>query len=359
MLTTKLRVLDSAPGPVRPRQRVRFHLGTAEVLGRVALLDAPEIRPGDERWVQLRLEAPVVARAGDRFVIRSYSPATTIAGGIIGEPLPEKRKRLSGADLEMLETMLAAPAAEAIGACVRARAHRGMPRDLLPIFLPFSTSTIDDALRTHHDVKLLDALVVHADAVDDMRARLRDAVDRQHRKDPAAPGEAMDELRRLAPAGTAPALFDWALRSLVADGELVQEGLTVRRAGFAPRLDPDQEAAAVRLTDLLTRAALTPPLLSELPPDLRDRPDLPRLVRFLERRGDLTQVAPGLWMAAQAFRAAVDLAFDRFGDRPDLTPGDFKDLYGITRKYLIPLLEHFDRTGVTVRHGDLRNLARA
>lgn len=359
MLTTKLRVLRSSPHALPSRQRIRFHLGTAEVLGRVALLDATEIQPGDERWVQLRLEAPVVARAGDRFVIRSYSPVTTIAGGLVAEPLPAKRKRLSRADIATLEASLDGPPASAIDAFVRAREHRGIHRELLPIVLPFSTSAIDDALRTHESVEVLDALVVHAAAARDVRARLRDAVDRQHETDPLAPGAALDALRRAAPAGTAPPLFDWALRSLVADGALVWEGVTVRRAGFAPRLDPEQEAAAASLTELLARAALTPPLLSELPRPLRDRSDLPRLLRFLERRGDLTQLAPGLWIASSAIRTAVDQAFDRLGDRPGLTPGDFKDLYGITRKYLIPLLEHFDRTGVTARHGDLRDLVRA
>src|SRR5690606_19490553 len=88
MVTVRVELLESSEWMLRMRQRVRFHLGTAEVMGRVVLFGTSEIGPGEGAWAQMRLEEPVVARAGDRFVLRSYSPVATIGGGVVVEPVP-------------------------------------------------------------------------------------------------------------------------------------------------------------------------------------------------------------------------------------------------------------------------------
>ena len=94
MLTVKLRVVHGTGWTVKHGQRVRVHLGTTEVMARVVTLEGGEVPPGEERWAQLRLERPLLARTRDRFVIRSYSPVTTIGGGVVVEALPPKRKKL-------------------------------------------------------------------------------------------------------------------------------------------------------------------------------------------------------------------------------------------------------------------------
>src|SRR5690606_24180452 len=117
-VTGFVRVLPGQARGLRPRQRVRFHLGTAEVMGRIIPLDSPELSPGTTGWAQLRLEAPVVARAGDRFVLRSYSPVTTIAGGTVAEPVAPLRRRLDAASRAALEAIIAGTPAAALAARV-------------------------------------------------------------------------------------------------------------------------------------------------------------------------------------------------------------------------------------------------
>ena len=109
MLTARLRVVQGTGWTVKHGQRVRVHLGTTEVMARVVTLEEGEVRPGDEGWVQLRLERPLLARTRDRFVIRSYSPVTTIGGGVVAEALPAKRKKLRANEASELIDIIHGP----------------------------------------------------------------------------------------------------------------------------------------------------------------------------------------------------------------------------------------------------------
>jgi selenocysteine-specific elongation factor len=355
MLTVALRVLPDAPRPLAARQRVRFHLGTAEVLGRVVLFDREELSPGEHGWGQLRLEAAVVARAGDRFVIRSYSPVTTIAGGVVVEPSPPKRKRLTPADREHLELVLGGAPSKAVEATVLAAGWHGVPSTRLPMLTPLAPRQVPQILAGSACFLDLDGLIFHAELGAACRERLREAVNARHQADPLSAGATIDELRRSVPTGTASSLFDWALNSLAQEGWLVVEGANVRRADFSSRLTVDQESIVSRVLGAFRAAGLAPPSLAELPADIATRADLERLLRYLERQRELVQIAPGQWIDRSTVLDAAERARTSFGDR-GITPGDFKELYGVSRKYLIPLLEYFDRIGITVRRGDLREL---
>lgn len=356
MITGRIRVLPGSSRPLRARQRVRFHLATAEVLGRIALLEGDELPPGEEAWAQLRLETPVVARAGDRFVLRSYSPVTTIGGGIVAEPAPAKRKRLAPADREELVSGLFGEAAETIASCVRRCRGHGIEAERLPIVSPQPLAVVQRVLASSEAFVDLDGLIVHRTTALEYRAAMLDFIDGHHQLEPLSPGIGLDELRRRTAAETARAVFDWALGSLVHENTIVTEGAHVRRYGFSPSLNPDQLQTTETIVAVYQRAALTPPALGDLPQVIRDRPDLEPLLRHLERQRDLVYLAPGQWIAGRAVEQAAHRVRTELppGAR---SPGDFKHLFGISRKHLIPLLEYFDRTGVTIRRGDLREVA--
>ncbi len=144
MLSARIRVIPGTEWRVRNRQRLRIHLGTAEVMGRAILFGTRELGPGDEAWAQLRLETPLVARAGDRFVLRSYSPVTTLGGGTVAEPLPPKRKRLDDDARAALDAVLAA-APDAAERLVRLEAWRGLEAESLPLRLISTPRRDEDA----------------------------------------------------------------------------------------------------------------------------------------------------------------------------------------------------------------------
>jgi selenocysteine-specific elongation factor len=151
-----------------------------------------------------------------------------------------------------------------------------------------------------------------------------------------------------------PALFDDAVAGLLADGRLAAAGNTLCMAGHSPAPSGDAAHAVTRLADLFTSAGLEPPELPDLPDDLARRKDLALLIRFLERDGTLVRMSPVRLIDAKALSsAAVALRTQVVAGEP-LDMADVKRILGLTRKHLIPLLEHFDRTGVTRRTGETR-----
>ncbi|HEX7117379.1 MAG TPA: selenocysteine-specific translation elongation factor [Longimicrobiales bacterium] len=357
MLTVRLRLLADTEWELRPRQRIRFHLGTAEVMGRVALLGRARLGAGEEGWAQLRLEAPVVARAGDRFVIRSYSPVTTIGGGIVAEPAPPKRKRLHGADPERLAAVLTGSPSDAILARTGAGGWSGVPARSLPIETPLPPAVAAEAVTAlEASGRILRAgdRLFDADLAGQGRDLLLAAVDAYHATHPLDPGIDREALRRALPAAAHAALGESILDRLLTEGTLAGRGGAVARAGFRTRLSAEQERARDRLLALLAEAGTTPPTLGELPGELAGRDDFRAILRLLEGEGAVVAVSTDLYFARDAVREAADAVRRALAGREDLGPADFKAALPLSRKYLIPLLEYFDRTGITVRRGDRR-----
>lgn len=357
MLTVQLRVLADSSWEVRPRQRIRFHLGTAEVMGRVALLGESRLGPGDVGWAQLRLEEPVVARAGDRFVIRSYSPVTTIGGGIVAEPAPPKRKRLRPGEADSFAAVLFGAPEEAVRARLELAGWAGVSIAALSVETPHPPATVEaavTALEASGELVRDGARVYAATLAERGRQLLLDAVDAFHAEHPLEPGIDREALRRVLPEPARTGLGGWILGRLLAEGTLVGRGSAVARAGFRTTLSPDQAKARDQLLALIARGGLTPPTLGELPAEVRERSDLKRLLRVLEDEGAVVSISSDIYYAREHLDEAIGAVRRHLAGRDGLGPADFKAALPLSRKYLIPLLEYFDRQGVTVRRGDKR-----
>jgi selenocysteine-specific elongation factor len=346
---------------LRTRQRVRVHLGTAETLARLVMLETDKVSPGDEVWAQLRLENALVARAGDRFVLRSYSPVTTIGGGIIAEPVPPKRKRMSPTDRLQLAQLLGEEADVAILAIVRAASWAGADATRMPIFTPWPRDTVRAAitrLALSGSVVQIGKQLFDPSLRDQARNLVLERVRRFHQESPLRPGIDRDELRRALPPHADPGLADHIIQGLLVGGALLSEGRFLRDPAFQPRLSSDQATAVEHIFTLISAGGLAPPLVTELPVDLRTRTDLNDLLHFLERGGRVSTLGPGMLVARSVLDDAVRQARETLRAEGPLQPAGFKNLFGISRKYLIPLLEYFDRTGLTVRQGEVRELAK-
>jgi selenocysteine-specific elongation factor len=358
-LTVELRQLERAPRALQNRQRVRFHLGTAEVMARVKLLDGEELAPGEVGWAQLRLEGPVIARAGDRFVLRSYSPVTTIGGGTVAEPAPERRKRWGDAERARFEAVLSGTAEESVLALVRGSGWRGALRTRLPIDTRFTPPELEGVLE-HLDgtaiVRVGERLFA-MEAVERARERFLAALDAYHAAHPLRPGMDREELRRALPAPAPAELGEWVLGRLRAEGEIVGQGTVCARRGFTPTLNDAQRRVRDLLQETVRGGGLTPPALAELPPPLRDHPDLRAILRLLEQDGALVALTPDLYLDRPILEDAIAQARERLAGSGPLAAAEFRQVFPVSRKFLIPLLEYLDRAGITHRQGDLRVLA--
>jgi selenocysteine-specific elongation factor len=351
LLTVELGVLRDAPAALRHRQRVRLHLGTAEVLGRLVLWDG-DVAPGATALAQVRLEKPLVCRGGDRFVLRSYSPVRTVAGGAVLEPAPPRRKRLSAPARAALLDLRRAEAA--LPALLELAGSAGVPVAELPVVLGVARHDVAARADCAGAFVAGPRLVAPRYA-----AACRDAILREvaafHREHPLEEGIEREALRRAA--SPSPDLFAAVAQELIACGTLRSAGSAVALSDFTPAAGAATAPVLEQLMAVLRDAGLEPPDVEELPPDLASRTDLPVLLRFLEGRGDAVRLTPSRWAAADAISSAVEVVRSHMGSEQGFGVGDFRDILGLSRKHLIPLLEYFDRAGVTVRTGDTRRVA--
>lgn len=342
LLDVELALDAGAAKPLRDGARVRVHVGTAEVLARLRL--PRPLEPGSAGIARLGLEHPVVARGGDRFVLRSYSPPRTIGGGVVLDPLPPRRSRAATAPSP------AEDAAVRLGRILDRREH-GIALETLPQLLGLSPPAAGALVAGTGGLRLIEEHVVRASVVAGLRERLREAVRARHREAPAEPGLPLEQLRQLA---RAPAwLAEAALAELLASGALVRQGSVVHARGFTPRGGVDATALE-QLVARVRTAGLEAPTVAELERETGRR-DVLVLLRAAEGRGDVVAVARDHFFAPEAvarFRGAL-LEVGRAGE---IAPAALRDLLGVSRKYLIPLLEWADRQRLTVREGDARRL---
>ncbi|HUE77754.1 MAG TPA: selenocysteine-specific translation elongation factor [Longimicrobiales bacterium] len=354
ILTARLRVLAGTEWSIAQRQRVRVHLATAEVMARVRLLDAPRLDPGETGWAQLRLEAPIVARAGDRCVIRSYSPVTTIAGGLVAEPAALRRKRLDDEVVARLQARVGTDPAAAVSAVIEEAGATGAPLGRLPIEAGVTPADVE-AAAAGEGIVVTGGLAFPAAAAATAREALRTAVDAHHERWPLRAGIDLETLRRAAVG--APALVQAALDELVTDGVLEARDGRIARAGFRPALDDVRRERAEAVLRALEEAGAAPPAADELAALAGPEPRAAEeILHFLEAEGRIARLQPGLYMHSDVVDRLTAAVKGRLGGRSGLGPADFRDVVAVSRKHLIPILEHFDLIGVTVRHDDGRSV---
>jgi len=336
-------VLDeSAVRGLDSRARVRVLLGTDEVMARVK--PPTRIRPGATGIARLALERPIVARGGDRFVIRSYSPVLTIGGGRVLDPEPPRRSSWS-ASIASPD-----PGERLLGLLERRR--RGLESRVLPLMLGVPPAqAIFVAQRTDGARQVGDRWVA-ASVISSASRAVLEAVTRHHGGHPASDGVPLETLRRSSRG--ADFVVDAAINDLVHSGRLRIANGIAALAGHTPRVEggEDEIAHLVRLVD---EAGFTPPTVAELSA-LTGRRDVPAAVRLAAARGLMTAVEPDRYYSSGALDRFRMLLLDA-GRAGVIHPGALRDRIGVSRKYLIPLLEWADRQGITVRGPEGRRLA--
>ncbi|MBI5167555.1 MAG: selenocysteine-specific translation elongation factor [candidate division NC10 bacterium] len=365
LLDVRLRLLPEAPRPLKNRSRVRFHAGTSEILARVVFLDRDEdLQPGGEAYARLRLESPAVLLPLDRYVIRSYSPALTIGGGMVLDPSPGRHRRAKPAVVEGLRAL-----------------ERGRPRELLERLLlntGFSLLPVEE-LRALSDLPSdafmegLDRLrreglavalesregtaFLHQQNYRQLADLILDQLRDFHAREPLKEGIGKEELRSKLPPHVSRELFVRLLGDLADQGEVAFARDKVRLAAHRPALTPAEQVLKQRLEAIYRQAGLQPQALEAVLADLgADRKVALDLLRLLLDEGVLVKMKEDLFLHKDAYEKARGLLLEYFTANEAISVPAFKDLLGITRKHAIPYLEHFDEVKLTQRRGDERIL---
>jgi selenocysteine-specific elongation factor len=352
MLDVELRLLPEAK-PLKDGARVRVHAASAEALARVRLLEPGPLAPARSALAQLRLESPVAAGRGDRLVIRSYSPASTIGGASVVDPLPRRRAAKNRAAVERLRA--ASGPAEAALALVSEAGAAGIEDARLAARLTLPLADVQAAVAASPGLVALgqeQVVIVAASALEELGASALRALDAYHAAEPLRAAMPREALRERAFASAPAAALERVLRDLAEAGRIRLAPDAVALSGHAVRLRPDEERARLLLADAARAAGLAGVELEALAASARvERALLERVARVLVSEKALARVGERGLVDPQALEELERRLRERFSPGAKLEVGAVKELTGLTRKHVIPLLEYLDRERVTRRVG--------
>jgi selenocysteine-specific elongation factor len=363
IVDAQVQVLADAPHALRSRQRVRVHLGAAEVFARVRVLeDGGEIKPGKNGFAQLRFELPAVGVLGDRFILRSYSPSRTIGGGKILDAFAMKhRSREVTVVRERLAALLSGDRAVQLLSFVEK--SNGLRRADIAACTAWRDEVIEAAAR---DALAGDAIVdaegvlISRARVDELKRAVLEAVAAHHKREPLSRGFGKEILRERHFAHAPAEIFRAVLNQLESAGALVSEKDIVRARAHTRELSDADAQLRARLEKAYQDAALAAPSMSEAFAragiGAAAQPHGRKILQLLIDSGALVRVAGEMFFHRSALEDLTKKLREyaaRGSDRTIDVPA-FKELAGISRKYAIPLLEYLDRQRVTRREGDRR-----
>ncbi len=363
MLDVSFDYLKSNKKPIKNRTRVRFHTGTNEVLGILVLLEKDELLPGETAVAQLRIDAPVALIKDDRFVIRSYSPVRTIGGGTILNPIPKKHKQFKPDVIDGLKGLMDQPPEDIISYHIDEAGYRGVTHSDLKIMTSLHEKELQkimQSLMSNRTVILADResqTYIHQKSFEKFKNETSHYLADYHTANPLKTGMPKEELKSKFSAYQGPKVFNLMLNQMVKDNEIVSEENTVRLASHKVSLGMDQVDIKKKIIDIYEKNGLTPPYFKELKKDLAVEAPLAKdVLVLLVDEGEIVKVKEDLYFHAAAVKGLQQRLIDFLKSHGELTTPQFKEMTGVSRKYLIPLIEYFDAQNVTIRVGDIRKL---
>ncbi|MGD8727456.1 MAG: SelB C-terminal domain-containing protein, partial [Gemmatimonadales bacterium] len=338
--------------PLSQRTRIRLHLGTSEVFARVTPA-TDEIVPGKTAAARLRLEQPVVARWGDRGVLRSYSPVRTIGGCVVIDPHPPRRPRRPQG---LHDRAVSNPAAR-VARFTALSDWEGLPIRDLPVRAGVHPTEVSEVVQEARagDIEVVSEKLFPKVLLREARRITTEALEAYHHDRPLDPGMQRELLRGLLPN---PALIDYVVAALVGQGKVVVEAGAVRLSTHEPTLSDQERQWVGAMSQALEEAGplgRTEQELGEVVPSTAVRD----LAEYLVREGAAVRIGRDRFYRTEAARTLREAILEELRERGRATPAELRVKTGLTRKYLIPFLEWLDGAGFTVRDGDGRRLGPA
>jgi selenocysteine-specific elongation factor len=355
VITARLDLLPDAK-PLKEQTRIRFHHLSAELLGSVRFVDEnTELKPGSSAYIQVRLESPVVAVVGDRFVIRRYSPALTVGGGVILDAhLPKLSRNTRG---QLLDVLAGGSLQQRVELMAKMEGLRGLTIGEVQARTGIRIETLAKELKNVPN--LADSgerRWIHHDVLTDFRRRAMEFLRGYFEGNRMALNVPKSEfVQKLLPRGADGAMINFLLQDLAREKIVAISGDSLDIPGRSKTLGGAEGELARMIESRFAEAGLAPPPVSEI---INERTQKARVIEgvisFLVKQGTLVRLAEGIYVHRDALAGARERMSMRAGETIDV--GQFKEYFGLSRKIAIPLLEWMDREGVTKRIGDVRKV---
>ncbi|MCS7265595.1 MAG: selenocysteine-specific translation elongation factor [Armatimonadetes bacterium] len=333
---------------------IRFHIGTAERIGKIFLFDRDELELGDETFAEIQLDEPIACAWGDLFVIRTYSPMVTIGGGQVIEPLPKKRRRRKVASELNLLAQKAKSERDYIVA-ILSEGDRSLTlkevEQRLFLTAEQARQIIIELVNSKIATMLDNQTIVSSELLNQTFESILSLLLRYHSERPLRRGMLKEQLR--SAIGLPSEIFEPLIQRFVQSGEIVLDKEIVRLSYHEIKLNEEQQKWAQRIEQRVKSAGFAPPEVDELLSEFHDREQALDLLTLLVEQGKLVKVAEFVFHPSVIERAK-QVARQLCEKQGSFTASQFREAINTTRKYAIPLLEFLDHIGVTVRRGDVR-----
>ncbi|OVE75478.1 selenocysteine-specific translation elongation factor [bacterium E08(2017)] len=363
LINAKFQHLPHLTKTLKPRTAVRFHIGTTDVPGHMILPELKDLKPGEETYVQFQLKSPVVAAPGDFYVARLLSPATTVGGGYVVSPVDQKirRSNKNWAD-ECVEREEAFKNPET---AIRYAINKSAPEPMEVQQIAHRSFMNEEAA-----AKYLAALLEEGEVIEFpgkkfiaskhvmfYAKKIEQALNRLHDKTPLSTGFPTKDV--IPHVNAHRLIFDKSLATLIEEGKVVSSdtGLALKDRG--PTLKPKQAELADKITTLYKDAAFSTPRRDELS-DLLGMPEplIKPVIDYLFQTGTIVAVDDLILFHSDHVEDAKAMVTDYINTNGSVEAAAVREMLNTSRKYVIPLLEYFDKIKLTVRKGNARTLSK-
>lgn len=360
-IDVRFKLLPDISQPLKHDTKVKFFLGAAEIQSRVRLLGSEELLPGEEGWLQLELDKPVVAIRGDRYILRRPSPGETLGGGIVVDPHPRGRhKRFSTQEITNLETLSRGTPEEILAQSILALGIASIQEVI-------SRSNLDQATAQHAfhelfekgEVIQLEAgeitsispqiLITSKVYWDQLRRQIIQEVNDFHEHHSLRRGIPREELKSRLKLSTR--LFNAVLHHITSEGDLEDTGTFVRKVGFSIQFNTRQESAINNLLTKFKASPFSPPTVKECISEVGED-----LFNAMVETRILVPVPPDVVFRKQDYDLMVSEIRNLLEKNNTITAAQVRDHFNTSRRYVLAVLEYLDAQGITVREGDSRRL---
>jgi selenocysteine-specific elongation factor len=363
-LDARLEIRPAAKRPLKNNQRVRFYIGAVETPARVIVLDvAGEIAPKKSALAQIVLNEPVVALAGDHFVIRDETNMRTLGGGVVLNPMGRRVRKPLDHYLQNLNALGATFGAVAVEAMLNLQDSLALSPAQIAQLFNTPVGEVDLALKDLRFLKLSlgdEEGFATATKWNELKRVAIETLVAHHRTEPLSPGVDMESLRTRLPYEVSARAFRALVDRLSRETELIREESTLRLKSHKIQLGGSVGQLAERIHALLTEAGYHPPDLKQLAEALKlpaaELPHLRTVLSAMEREGRVIKIATDLYFGRAPFEAAKSRLMERLATDGEISAATYRDVLNASRKYAIALLDYFDHSAVTTRVGDVRKL---
>jgi selenocysteine-specific elongation factor len=359
----RLDLLASAPRELKHRATLRLHSATYEVPAQVILLDRDTLLPGESAFVQLRLNEPALLLPGDCYILRVSSPATTIGGGVVLDPFPPRRRRRSDDALQLLGLMGSGEHRLVIALIISQSLFSGIAFEDILLRSGIPRKAVETALAgllsggEILQVVREPRIFLSREAFETLKAGLLGEVTAFLAANPLKEGMGKEELKTRLPKRSDQRFFTPLLSAMERDGTLLAERDIVKPAGRVDRSSAPGDSLAGKIAAFLGEKGSEPPTIREIMERFRcNEKEVRDNLALLARKGEAVRISGDLFYAAPSLDGLREKLVGFLQAKGEITPPEYREQTGLSRKFLIPLLEYFDSEKLTIRVGDKRVL---